>query len=153
MHKIRVLVVDDEADFRETMIKRLTRRDIEADEAESGEKALEMIDKRLYDVIILDLKMEGMDGIAALREIKNVKPLVEVILLTGHGSVESGIEGMKLGAFDYILKPAHFDTLMEKITEAHGKKNAHEEKIRQAIVRDLSAHPSHVMEIIKKEKK
>lgn len=153
MQDIKVLVVDDEADFRETLVNRLNKRDMNADGAESGEEALERIEGRLYDVVILDLKMEGMDGITALREIKKNKPLIEVILLTGHGSVESGIEGMKLGAFDYILKPAKFDMLIEKIQQAYEKKETHEEKIRQAIVRDLSAHPSHVMDIIKKEKK
>jgi len=76
-----------------------------------------------------------------------------VILLTGHGTMESSIDGMKLGAFDYILKPANFDALLEKIQQAYEKKATHDEKIRQAIVRDLSAHPSHVLDILKKEKK
>ena len=153
MLSMRILVVDDEDDFRETMVNRLAKRNLEARGAESGEEALKMIDAQLFDVVILDLKMKGMDGIATLREIKRTKPLIEVILLTGHGSVESGIEGMKLGAFDYILKPANFDALLDKIQQAYDKKAAHDEKIRKAIIRDLSAHPSHVLDMLKKEKK
>jgi DNA-binding NtrC family response regulator len=153
MGKIRVLVVDDEEDFRVTMVNRLCKRDFEADGAEDGEKALERVNAYLYDVVLLDIRMPGMDGISALREIKKTKPLIEVIMLTGHGSVESGIEGMKLGAFDYLLKPCNFDTLLEKIRQAYEKKASHEDKIRQATIRDLSAHPGHVREIIKKEKK
>jgi DNA-binding NtrC family response regulator len=153
MQNMRILVVDDEDDFRDTMVNRLTKRSLEARGAESGEEALKMITAQLFDVVILDLKMKGMDGIATLREIKKERPLIEVILLTGHGSVESGIEGMKLGAFDYILKPANFDSLLEKIQQAFDKKAAHDEKIRQAIVRDLSAHPAHVLDMLKKEKK
>lgn len=153
MENMKILVVDDEADFRETFVNRLKKRGLEAKEAGSGEDALKLINGQLFDVVILDIKMEGMDGIAALREIKRVKPLIEVILLTGHGSVESSIEGMKLGAFDYVLKPANFDTLFEKIRQAFEKKFAHDEKIRQAIIRDLSAHPQHVIDIAKKEKK
>ncbi len=121
METIRVLVVDDEVDFRETMINRLVKRNITAHGAESGEQALESIKTDLYDVIILDLKMKGMDGIATLREIRKDKPLIKVILLTGHGSLESGIEGMKLGAFDFLQKPAYFDLLLEKIQQACGK--------------------------------
>lgn len=153
MATIRVLVVDDEEDFRETLVNRLNKRDLDAGGAENGEKAVELVNKYLYDVIILDIKMPGMDGIETLREIKRIRPLIEVILLTGHASVESGIDGMKLGAFDYVLKPAEFDSLMEKILQAYEKKNVHDEKIRQATIRDLSAHPAHVLEQIKREKK
>jgi DNA-binding NtrC family response regulator len=153
MDKMRVLVVDDEEDFRDTMVNRMRRREVEASGADCGEKAIEMINRLIFDVVILDIRMPGIDGIATLREIKRIKPLVEVIMLTGHGSVESGIDGMKLGAFDYVLKPADFDALMEKVRQAYEKKATHDEKIRQATIRDLSAHPAHVLEIIKQEKK
>jgi DNA-binding NtrC family response regulator len=153
MPMIRILVVDDEEDFRETMVNRLNKRGLDASGAESGEKAVELVHKYLYDVIILDIKMPGMDGIEALREIKRIKPLIEVILLTGHATVESGIEGMKLGAFDYVLKPADFDSLMEKIEQAFEKKAAHDEKIRQATIRDLTTHPARILEQIREEKK
>jgi two-component system OmpR family response regulator len=153
MGEFRALVVDDEDDFRETLVQRLEKRGVEAVGMETGEKAIEAIEKYLFDVIILDIRMPGMDGIQALREIKSRKPLIEVILLTGHATVESGIEGMKLGAFDYVTKPADFDTLLEKMRQAYQKKAAHEEKIRQATIRDLVGHPARVFAKIKEEKK
>jgi DNA-binding NtrC family response regulator len=152
MEDFRVLVVDDEDDFRETLVKRLQRRNLDVTGAESGEKALQLIDKYLYDVVILDVKMPGIDGIETLREIKNRKPLIEVLMLTGHASVESGIEGMKLGAFDYIMKPADIDKLVGKMHEAYEKKATHDEKIRQATIRDLAGHPARIFEKIKEEK-
>jgi len=153
MATMRLLVVDDEEDFRETMVNRLCKRDIDASGAESGEKAVQLVDKYLYDVIILDVKMPGMDGIETLREIKKIKPLTEVIMLTGHATVESGIEGMKLGAFDYVLKPADFDGLLVKINQAYQKKADHDEKIREATIRDLTTHPARIFEQLKEEKR
>ena len=147
MGTMRVLVVDDEGDFRETMVSRLLKRNIDASGAENGEKALKLINKFTYDVVILDIRMNGIDGIAVLREIKKIKPLIEVVLLTGHGTVESGIEGMKLGAYDYILKPARFVDIFEKIQHAHEKKSVRSEKIRQAFIRDSNAHPACVPQI------
>jgi DNA-binding NtrC family response regulator len=148
MGTMRVLVVDDEGDFRETMVSRLLKRNIDASGAENGEKALKLINKFTYDVVILDIRMNGIDGIAVLREIKKIKPLIEVVLLTGHGTVESGIEGMKLGAYDYILKPAKFDDIFEKIQNAYEKKCVRSEKIRQAFIRDSNAHPACVPKIL-----
>jgi DNA-binding NtrC family response regulator len=106
MDAFRALVVDDEEDFLETLEKRLHKRNIDTTGVPSGEEALEIMNKKLFDVVILDVKMpESMDGIETLREMKKIQPLAEVILLTGHASVETSIEGMKLGAFDYLLKP------------------------------------------------
>ena len=149
----RVMVVDDEDDFRETLVNRLRKREIDATEAENGQKALDLLEKYLFDVIILDIRMPGMDGISVLREVKKIKPLIEVILLTGHATVESGIEGMRLGAFDYLVKPADFDALLEKIEQAFAKKAAHDDKIQQAIIRDLKAHPAHILEQVKEERR
>jgi len=153
MQDCRILVVDDEDDFRETLVQRLKKRELDVTGAESGEKALELVDKYLYDVVVLDVKMPGIDGIQTLREIKRKKPLTEVILLTGHASVETGIEGMKLAAFDYIIKPVTLETLLEKMQEAYEKKFAHDEKIRKATIRDLIGHPARILEQIKEEKK
>jgi DNA-binding response OmpR family regulator len=122
MEKFRMLVVDDEQDFLETILKRLKARKIEVTGVESGYKALEFLDNHDVDVIILDVKMPGMDGIETLREIKKKKPLVEVIMLTGHASVESGIQGMQLGAFDYVMKPVALDELLEKVRQAYDRK-------------------------------
>jgi two-component system OmpR family response regulator len=122
MDNFRILIVDDENDFREAIIKRLRARKIEIEGADSGPKALEMLDNQDFDVVVLDVKMPGMDGIETLREIKHRKPLVEVIMLTGHASVESGIQGMQLGAFDYVMKPVALDDLMDKLRQAHERR-------------------------------
>ena len=138
MHYFNVLIVDDEEDFLETIIKRLNKRQVDASGARSGEEALELLKEKTFDVVILDIKMPGgMDGIEALREIKKIQPLAEVILLTGHASVETSIEGMKLGAFDYLLKPAHFGELTAKLESARKRKDEQAERIRKAEVKLL----------------
>ncbi|HME46243.1 MAG TPA: response regulator [Syntrophorhabdales bacterium] len=124
----RVLVVDDEGDFRETLVKRLKARKLDVRGSESGQSALDLMEKIAFDVVILDIKMPGMDGITALEEMKKRTPFVEVILLTGHASVEAGIEGMKLGAFDYVMKPVNVDELLEKVREAYERKVIREEQ-------------------------
>jgi len=130
MGEFKVLVVDDEADFLETIVRRLQRRDIEATGVDSGEKAIEFMERHEVDVVILDVRMRGMDGIETLKEMKKRWPNVEVVMLTGHGSFESGIEGMQLGAYDYIMKPAKFDELMIKIRQAYERKLIQEKNIR-----------------------
>ncbi|MBM4294601.1 MAG: response regulator [Deltaproteobacteria bacterium] len=128
MEKFKMLVVDDETDFLETILKRIKARNIEVAGVESGYQALEALDRQDFDVIILDVKMPGLDGIETLREIKKKKPLVEVIMLTGHASVESGIQGMQLGAFDYVMKPVALDELLEKVRQAYERKLIQESK-------------------------
>ena len=128
MEKFKLLIVDDEQDFLETIIKRLKARGIDVTGVESGYKALEVLEGRDPDVIILDVKMPGMDGIETLREIKKKHPLLEVIMLTGHASVESGIQGMQLGAFDYVMKPVALDELLEKVRQAYDRKLIQEGK-------------------------
>ena len=138
MHYFNVLIVDDEEDFLETIIKRLNKRQVDASGARSGEEALELLKEKTFDVVILDIKMpDGMDGIEALREMKKIQPLAEVILLTGHASVETSIEGMRLGAFDYLLKPIKLDELLKKIAQAIEKKDSHDNKIRSAQIKKL----------------
>lgn len=134
-----VLLVDDEVGFVETMTKRLKKRELEVLNAFDGEGALQKLaDHGNVDVVILDVKMPGMDGIDTLREIKKAHPLVEVIMLTGHATVESAIEGMKLGAFDYLMKPCDMDQLMAKVKEAKLKKSSHEQKIIEARVKEIA---------------
>jgi two-component system OmpR family response regulator len=128
MDKFRVLVVDDEIDFLDTIIKRLQARNINVSGVDSGYKALEVIGEQDIDVVILDVKMPGLDGIETLREMKRKKPLIEVIMLTGHASVESGIQGMQLGAFDYVMKPVALDELLEKMRQAYERKLIQEGK-------------------------
>jgi DNA-binding NtrC family response regulator len=122
MEKFKVLIVDDELDFLETMVKRIRARNIEVSGVESGYLALEALDRSSPDVIILDVWMPGLDGIETLREIKKKKPLTEVIMLTGHASVESGIQGMQLGAFDYLMKPVALEELLDKVRQAYKRK-------------------------------
>lgn len=135
-----ILFVDDEVSFVDTMSKRLTKRDIHVRSAYSGHEALECLKQNNdIEVIILDVKMPGMDGIEALRKIKQSNPLVEVIMLTGHATVETGIEGMKLGAFDYLLKPCEIEDLIVKVKEAASRKREHEDKIVNARVREITS--------------
>ena len=153
MDLFRVLVVDDEEDFLETLVNRLNKRNIDTTGVLSGEAALEEMKKNLFDVVILDIKMPGgMDGIETLREIKKIQPLAEVLLLTGHGSVETSIEGMNLGAFDYLLKPVKLEELLIKLAQAFEKKDSHDQKIRSARIKELIRFPGRVLEQEKEEK-
>ena len=135
-----VLLVDDENAFVETMAKRLAKRDLNVAKAFGGEEALEYLAKNDdIEVVILDVKMPGMDGNDTLKEIKKLYPLVEVIMLTGHATVESAIEGMKQGAMDYLMKPCEMDQLMAKVDEAVSKKRRHEEKIVEARIKEITS--------------
>ncbi|MGC8719400.1 MAG: response regulator [Thermodesulforhabdaceae bacterium] len=136
MDSIKLLLVDDEELFVETVARRLERRNIKVLTAFSGEEALKILESNQdTDVVILDVKMPGMDGITVLREIKQRYPLMEVIMLTGYATVESAVQGMKLGAFDYLMKPCEIDDLVKKAQEAAEKKRQHLEKIREAAIR------------------
>jgi DNA-binding NtrC family response regulator len=132
--KIRVLLVDDEEEFVETLAQRLEVREFDVTTALNGADALERLEHEEVDLVILDLQMPGVDGIAVLRKIKELKPLIEVIMLTGHATVETAIEGMKLGAFDFLIKPTETEELVEKINRAFGRKAEQDERIREAEV-------------------
>ncbi|MBW1895135.1 MAG: response regulator, partial [Deltaproteobacteria bacterium] len=114
VENFKVLLVDDELEFLETLVKRLTKRGLNITMASSGEEALAVIREKKFDVSVLDVRMPGMDGIETLRAMKKIAPLMEVIMLTGHASVEVAIEGMELGAFDYLMKPMDIDELFYK---------------------------------------
>ena len=129
MHGNKVLLVDDEVEYLETLVKRMRKRELDAKGLGSAEEAFEWLKQNPVDVVVLDVRMPGMDGIQALRELKRRYPLVEVIMLTGHASIEVAIEGMELGAFDYLMKPMDFDELLYKIQDAFKKKSIQEEKI------------------------
>ena len=122
MEIIRLLLVDDEEDFRITLAGRLKRRNIDVTDIGSGQEAIELVREKSFDVAVVDIKMPGMDGIETLRQIKKIAPLVEVILLTGHASVEAGIEGMKSGAYDYVIKPYNVNDLLLKVEDAYRRK-------------------------------
>ena len=119
MSRIRVLVVDDEQDFLKLIKRRLTRRNLDVDTVPSGQEALERLEREAVDVVILDVRMPGLDGIETLKEIRKRFRNTAVIMLTGHGSMQSGIEGISHGAYDYILKPFSIDDLIERIRAAH----------------------------------
>ena len=114
----RVLVVDDEADFLESIVKRLELRGIDVDGVGDGAAALELLAGKQVDVVVLDIKMPGMDGIEALRQIRTRYPDIEVIVLTGHASQEFRRLGRELGAFDYLIKPVRLETVLERIRAA-----------------------------------
>ncbi|SFM63844.1 response regulator [Thermodesulforhabdus norvegica] len=120
--KCRVLIIDDERDFVETLVRRLERRGFEAYGALRGKEGIELLETHDVDVVVLDIRMPEMDGLEVLEIIKRRRPFVEVILLTGHGSLESSLKGLELGAYDYMLKPADLRALIEKIREAHERR-------------------------------
>jgi len=139
--KTRVLLVDDEGEFVEALAERLTIRDYDTTTSLSGEDALEKVKHYNFDVVVLDVRMPGMSGIEVLREIKGLKPLIEVIMLTGHATVETAIEGMKQGAADFLIKPCETEDLLSKINKAYDKKAEHEERIRDAKVKEFISSP------------
>ncbi len=134
----KVLIVDDEADFVEIFSLRLKEMEQKVDVAYSGEEALTVLqNKPDIDVVILDIKMPGMDGMETLARIKQDHPLVEVILLTGHGTIETAVAGMKQGAYDYLLKPADIGDVTAKLNGARERKEEQEERIRKAEQKSL----------------
>jgi DNA-binding NtrC family response regulator len=139
--KVRILLVDDEEDFVQALSERLAMRDYDVTTSLSGEDAVEKIKHYNFDVVILDVLMPGLNGIDVLKEIKGIKPLTEVIMLTGHATVETAIEGMKLGANDYLMKPCETEDLVSKINRAYEKKAEHDERIRAAKVKEFISSP------------
>jgi len=135
--KIEVLLVDDEKEFVEILSERLAARDFEVSKAFSGDEALGRIESGNIDVVVLDVLMPGKDGITTLHEIKKAKPLVEVIMLTGNATVETAIEGLKSGAYDYLMKPTETKDLIEKIALAYKRKADQESRIRQAHIENI----------------
>ena len=119
MSKIKVLMVDDEAQFRATTSKILTRRGYDTTVAASGEEAVEVLKERPHDVVVLDIKMPGMDGHEVLGRIKAMNPETQVIMLTGHGATDSARESLHKGAFDYLNKPCDIDFLATRINDAY----------------------------------
>ena len=132
MENMKIMLVDDEERFLTTTSKLLSRKGYDVITASSGMEALKMLASGNIHVVILDIKMPGMDGIETLRAIKSSHPLVEVIMLTGHGTVESAIDGLKSGASDFLLKPTDINDLIDKVEEAFNRRIKLEEKIRMA---------------------
>jgi DNA-binding NtrC family response regulator len=135
--KIKVLLVDDEKDFIESLAERLQLRDFEVTTALNGNDAINLMQESDYDIIVLDVKMPGKDGIETLKEIKNIKQLPQIIMLTGHATVESAIQGMKLGAYDYIMKPTVTEDLIVLINKAYKIVEEHKERISRAEIDNI----------------
>jgi len=142
MSKIKVLMVDDEAQFRATTSKILTKRGYDTTVAASGEEAIEVLKKRPQDVVVLDIKMPGMDGHEALARIKAINPETQVIMLTGHGATDSARESLEKGAFDYLSKPCDIDLLATRINDAYSSihRPTKEEKRARDIMIPLEAY-------------
>ena len=143
--KARLLLVDDEEQFVEALSERLSMRNYDVTTSLTGEDAIKKIKNYNFDVVILDVSLPGIDGTDVLREIKNLKPLTEVIMLTGHGTVEMAIEGMKLGALDFLMKPCETEDLTEKIDKANDRKAEHEDRIRAAQISQATSSPRSVL--------
>ena len=123
---IRLLLVDDEKDFVNILCKRIKRRNIDVTKAFSGAEAIQALRAQEFDVAVLDLKMEEMDGIETLKVLKIMDPRLAVIMLTGHGSAEAAEQGIRLGAFDYLTKPCDLEELLGKIMEAYAHRKQEE---------------------------
>jgi len=129
---VKVLLIDDEEEFVETLAERLQTRGFSVSTALSGDEGLGRLDQMKPDVVILDVLMPGKNGIQTLKEIRERDPLVEIMMLTGHATIDTAIEGLKLGAFDYLKKPTDTKELIEKILRAYARKSEQEERIRRA---------------------
>ncbi|MBU1903131.1 MAG: response regulator [Proteobacteria bacterium] len=145
MEKMKMMLVDDEERFLSTTEKLLSRKGYDIVTAGSGAEALEKLRTHNIHVVILDVKMPGMDGIDTLRAIKRTYPLVEVIMLTGHATVESAIDGLKSGATDYLMKPTDVQDLIERAEQAFEKRQVLEEKIRVARTRSFMKSPREIL--------
>ena len=131
LESLKVLFVDDERDFLETLMKRMRKRGVNVAGVGSGEEALDYLKNQAAEVVVLDVKMPGIGGINTLKEIKKIDPLMEVIMLTGHASIDAAIEGIGLGAFDYLMKPADFDELYYKLQDAFKRRTLQKQKIEK----------------------
>ncbi|WDP87443.1 MAG: response regulator [Desulfobacter sp.] len=145
MEEMKLLLVDDEARYLETTQKLIKRKGYETWIAQSGEDALKILDTRTIHVVVLDVKMSGMDGNETLKAIKDRYPLTEVIMLTGHATVDSAIDGLKSGAWDYLVKPADIEQIVDKAEQAFEKRMHQEEKIRAAQARQYMKSPRDIL--------
>lgn len=145
MEKMKIMLVDDEERYLKTTARLIEKRGYEVFIAQSGIDALEMLKKHMIHVVILDVKMPGMDGNETLKKIKSLFPLVEVIMLTGHATIDSAIDGLKSGACDYLMKPADIDDIMGKALEAFDRWQRQEEKIRVAQAKKYMRSPREIL--------
>ena len=148
----KILLADDEVIFAGNMARLLKNRGYWVTEVNSGEEALRELDKQDFDVVVLDIKMPGLDGIATLKEITDLGLLTQVLILTGHGSLDTAIETLKLGAYDYLTKPCEIDELVEKIEGAWGKKDERVKKELGESIKRIEETPASVFDLYPKKK-
>jgi DNA-binding NtrC family response regulator len=144
MTNARILLVDDEVVFANNMARLLSNRGYRVTAVNSGESALELLGERDFDVVVLDLKMPGLGGLATLREIKNAGYPTEVLILTGHGAVDSALEAIRLGAYDYLTKPCEVDQLVGKIEGAWEQKSEEEKRAFEERIQRIVESPRSV---------
>ena len=149
----RILLVDDETVFTDNVSKLLEARGYIVTVADSGPSALRSLEQGFYDVVVLDLKMPGMDGVAALRKMKKLPLFTEVLILTGHGSIDSALEALKLGAYDYLTKPCEIDELVKKIEGAWTKKDGAEKQDLENKVKKMIESPLSAYDLFPKKKR
>ena len=149
----RILLVDDETVFTDNMTRLLTTRGYSVTSVDSGEAAIQILGEKDFDVIVLDLKMPGMDGITTLKEISKLGLFAQTLILTGHGSIDTALEAIKLGAYDYLTKPCEIDELVNKIEGAWEKKDEEEKEDTQEKIQKVVESPSSVFELFPKRKR
>jgi DNA-binding NtrC family response regulator len=137
---VKVLLVDDEKEFVDLLGERMSARGMEVSSTTSAADALKIAEEQTFDAIVLDLMMPEMDGLEVLKNLKAKRPELQVILLTGHGTIEKGVEAMRLGAMDFVEKPADLDALTEKIKKAQARKMILVERKVEEKLRDILTH-------------
>ena len=148
----KILLVDDEVVFTTNMSKLLNNRGYRVTAVNSGDSAIQALENENFDVVVLDLKMPGMDGITTLKEIKKLGLFTETLILTGHGSIDTALEAIKLGAYDYLTKPCEIDELVGKIEGAWEKKDGAEKKDMQEKIQKVVESPASVFDLFPKKK-
>jgi len=150
-----ILLVDDEKVFTSNMSKLLTSRGYRVSAVNDGDSAIRALQENSYDVVVLDLKMPGMDGITTLKEVKKLGLFTETLILTGHGSIDTALDALKLAAYDYLTKPCEIDDLVEKIEGAWKKKDREEQRDMQQKIQKVVESPSAAFTLFgrKKDKK
>ncbi|EFK11371.1 response regulator receiver domain protein [delta proteobacterium NaphS2] len=146
----KILLVDDEVVFTRNMSKLLTARGYRVTAVNSGDAAIQALDKEDFEVVVLDLKMPGMDGLTTLKEIKKLGLFTETLILTGHGAIDTALEAIKLGAYDYLTKPCEIDDLVTKIEGAWGKRDDAVKKDIQDKIQKVVESPSSVFDVFPK---
>jgi len=149
----KILLVDDEEVFTTNMAKLLTDRGYWVTAVNNGESAIREMEKQDFDVVVLDLKMPGMDGITTLAEIKKLELFTKTLILTGHGSIDTTKEALKLGAYDYLTKPCDIEELVEKIEGAWKEKDQEVKEEMNENIKKIVESPSSVFDLVKKKKK